>query len=120
MAAVALAVGIAAAAAAADIWTGIAKLYALPGLHLAGVRNYSATITVRLAQARKSTLSCNSFTVLRRICSPWTKIKTVTVGFWTNSTGWPVRVSTTGQSAIVHVAIGKILACHQHMTITAP
>ena len=48
------------------------------------------------------------------------KIKTVMVSFWTNSAGWPVKVSTTGRSAIVHLAIGEVLAYNQHVTITAP
>ncbi len=29
------------------------------------------------------------------------KIAAVTIGFWTNSTGWQVKVTVTGQSAIV-------------------
>jgi len=37
------------------------------------------------------------------------KIATVTIGFLTNSTGWAVKVSTTSQSAIVHLAIGETL-----------
>jgi hypothetical protein len=48
------------------------------------------------------------------------KIATVTIGFWTNSTGWPVKVSTTDQSAIVHLAIGETLTYNQRMSITAP
>jgi len=48
------------------------------------------------------------------------KIATVTVGVWTNSTGWPVKVSTTDQSAIVHLAIGETLTYSQRMSITAP
>jgi len=69
---------------------------------------------------RKSTLSCNSFTALRRICSPQTRWRLFTIGFWTNSTVWPVKVSTADQSAIGHLAIGETLTYNQRMSITAP
>jgi hypothetical protein len=42
------------------------------------------------------------------------------VSFWTNSAGWPVRVSTAGRSSIVHLAISEVLAYNQRLTITAP
>ena len=48
------------------------------------------------------------------------RIATVTIGFWTNSTGWPVRVSMTSQSAIVYLPIGETLAYNQRMSITTP
>jgi hypothetical protein len=35
-----------------------------------------------------------------------------------NLTGWPVKVTVTGQSAIVPLAIGEALA-YQHMSIMA-
>jgi hypothetical protein len=46
------------------------------------------------------------------------KTATVTIGFWANSTGWPVKVAVTGQSVTVHLAIGEALACNQRMSIT--
>jgi len=48
------------------------------------------------------------------------KMATVTIGFWTNSTVWPVKVSTADQSAIGHLAIGETLTYNQRMSITAP
>ncbi len=104
-------------AASADIWTGITARLALCDLHC-------ATLTVRLALCD---LHCATLTVRLSLCDSHcatcpaaqandvlqffygtssnmlaaNKRATVTMGFWTNSTGWSVKVTVTGQSAIV-------------------
>ncbi len=65
-------------AAATDVRTGMAKLYALPGLRLLGTRRYSATCTTAQVNAFLQFFYGTSQKTLAM-----DKIKTVTVSFWT-------------------------------------
>jgi len=72
--------------------------------HLVGARHYRATCAAAQVNAF---LQFFYGTPPNMIAAD--KIATVTIGFLTNSTGWAVKVSTTSQSAIVHLAIGETL-----------
>ncbi len=102
-------------AAAADVRTGMAKLYALPGLRLLGTRHYSATCTAAQVSAFLQFFYGTSQKTLAM-----DKIKDCHGELLDHSAGWLVKVGTTGRSSIVHLAISEVLAYNQRLTITAP
>lgn len=101
--------------ASTDPGTNMAKLRALPGLHLAAAREYAATMTAAQASGylkwaygiSKDQLAGN-------------KITTVTLTFWTNANGWPTKVVITGTSSIVRLNLTEALRYNQQLVIKVP